>query len=186
MRLDDKAWQERILSEATRIQPRAIFFDPFARVKGAGVDENVQKEIGPVLDFLRDLRDDAAATVAYSAHTGHAGEHQRGSSDLEGYWESRLAVKRLDDGTRSVRADHREAESGHEFRFALAFDEPTTSLRLTAITSELERLVEAHLQENPTASKNEVFKATGGRKSDVFRLYDVVKDRLTPSLEGPK
>lgn len=184
VRLNDPDWQEKILREAAAIQPRAIFFDPFARVKGAGVDENVQKEIGPVLDFIRDLRDEVGATVAYTAHTGHAGEHQRGSSDLEGYWESRLAVKKNDDGTRTVRADHREAESGHEFRFALGFDEATRSLRLAAITSELERQVEDYMRENPTASKNATAAAVDGRRSDVLRLYDLVKERLTtPRLD---
>ncbi len=55
-------------SRATcQAQPwRLIAFDPYARLKG-GSDEDSQKESGPVLDFLRELRDLANATVLYVA-----------------------------------------------------------------------------------------------------------------------
>jgi RecA-family ATPase len=191
VRLNDPRWQERLLGAAAKIEPRAIFFDPFVRVKGADVNENEQREVGPVLDFMRALRDESSAAVGYVNHTGHNGHHIRGSSDLEGYWESRLEVTKPKDATadhdepRIVKAEHREAESGHQFRFALTFDANSRSLRLDAVTSELERLVEKHLREHPTANKTEVYEAVGGRKSDVLRLYDVVKARLyEPPLEG--
>jgi AAA domain-containing protein/DnaB helicase-like protein len=190
VRLNDPRWQERLLAAAARIEPRAIFFDPFVRVKGAEVNENEQREVGPVLDFIRELRDESAATVGYVNHTGHNGGHIRGSSDLEGYWESRLEVtkeKDAEDQPRIVTAEHREAESGHQFRFALAFDPNSRSLRLNAITSEAERLIEAYLREHPQATKNEVARAkeVDVRRADVLRLYEVVKARLsTPRLEG--
>jgi hypothetical protein len=130
------------------------------------------------------LRDVSGGAVVYSNHTGHTGSHQRGSSDLEGYWESRLAITKNDDGVRTITADHREAESGHSFQFVLDFDEQTRSLRIKAVRSALERLVEAYLQEHPAASKNDVAKDVDGRRSDVLRLYDVVKSRLEPSLDG--
>jgi AAA domain/DnaB-like helicase N terminal domain len=190
VRLNDHRWQERLLAAAAKIEPRAILFDPFVRVKGAEVNENEQREVGPVLDFMRDLRDEASAVVGYVNHTGHGGGHIRGSSDLEGYWESRLAVTKADrtaddEEPRIITADHREAESGHQFRFALAFDANSRSLRLDAITNEAERLIEKYLREHPGASKNEVVKAVDVRRQDVLRLYDVVKTRLyEPPLEG--
>jgi hypothetical protein len=194
VRLNDPRWQERLRLAAAKIEPRAIFFDPFVRVKGAEVNENEQREIGPVLDFIRDLRDEAKAGVGYASHTGHDGGHIRGSSDLEGYWESRLAVTKAnktadDDAPRIITAEHREAESGHQFRFALAFDVASRSLRLDAITSEGERLVEAYMREHRRGgefpSKNEVAEHVDVRRSDALRLYDIVKDRLqTPPLEG--
>jgi AAA domain/DnaB-like helicase N terminal domain len=187
VRLNDPRWQERLLAVGASVQPRAIFFDPFVRVKGAEVNENEQREVAPVLDFLRDLRDEVAAAVGYANHTGYQGTHQRGSSDLEGYWESRLALSKdtNDERMRTVRVEHREAESGHQFHFALAFDSASRSLRLHVVASELERLVEAHMREHPEASKNEVAKDVDGRRADILRVYDVVKERLTmPRLEG--
>jgi len=186
VRLNDPAWQERLLAAGVELQPRAILFDPFVRLKGAEVNESDQREIGPVLDFVRDLRDEARAVVGYASHTGHEGGHQRGSSDLEGFWESRLALTKATDdaGVRIIKAEHREAESGHQFRFALDFDAASRSLRMRTIVSELERLVEDYLREHPQASKNEVAKNVEGRKADVLRLYDVVEERLTrPRLE---
>jgi AAA domain/DnaB-like helicase N terminal domain len=187
VRLNDPRWQEQLLAAGAKIEPRAIFFDPFVRLKGAEVNESDQREIGPVLDFMRDLRDEARSVVGNASHTGHEGGHIRGSSDLEGYWESRLALAKAtdDEGVRIITAEHREAESGHQFRFGLDFDANSRSLRLDAITSELERLVEKQLREHPDANKTEVYEAVGGRKTDVLRLYDVVKARLyEPPMEG--
>jgi AAA domain len=81
---------ERLLTAAAAIRPRAIMLDPFVRLRGARIDESSQKDVGPVLDFLGKLRDESGAAVIYSHHTGHQGSHQRGSSDLEGFWESRV------------------------------------------------------------------------------------------------
>ena len=52
------------------------------------------------------------------------------------------------------------------------------------LASRLEEAVEAHLRDNPAASKTEVARAVDGRRSDVLRLYDVVKERLQPHLDG--
>jgi hypothetical protein len=184
VRLNEAGWQNRLLDAAAQLRPRAVLLDPFARLKGATVDESSQREVGPILDFLRILRDQGATGVVYAHHTGHDGQHQRGSSDLEGYWESRLVVAKTSDGTRTITADHREAESAHSFRFLLDFDETTRSLRLKVQRGDLEELVEEYLRANPTASKNGVADNVGGRRSDILRLYDVVKDRLEPHLDG--
>ena len=42
-----------LLDAGQRIMPRAFFLDLLARLKGATVDESSQREIGPVLDFMR-------------------------------------------------------------------------------------------------------------------------------------
>lgn len=184
VRLNEASWQNRLLDAAVELRPRVVMLDPLARLKGVTVDESSQREIGPVLEFMRVLRDEAGAGVLYSHHTGHGGTHQRGSSDLEGYWESRLALKKDDDGSRLMTADHREAESGHQFRFRLDFDETSRSLRLKIERGDLQALVEAHLLEHPGASKNEVAKAIGGRRTDVLRIYDEVRERAEPRIEG--
>ena len=94
-------------------------------------------------------RQTASSTECTSCHSG---SHQRGSSDLEGYWESRLAVEKDDDGVRTVTAEHREAEGGHSFRFALDFDKATRSLRIHEFRSEFEEKIDAYLRgEHPDA-----------------------------------
>jgi RecA-family ATPase len=129
VRLNERDWQERLLLAGVTLEPRAIMLDPLVRLKGATVDEDRQREMGPVLDFMRRLRDESGAAVLYSHHTGHKGTTQRGSSDLEGYWESRLQIEKDEkEGTRTVTADHREAESGYSFRFLLHFDGESRSL----------------------------------------------------------
>lgn len=165
VRLDDEEWRER-LREAAQAQPwRLIAFDPWARVTGA-TDENVQKEVGRVLDFLRELRDLAGCAVAYVHHTPHDGTRQRGSSDLESYWESKLTITKKNDGHR-LDAEHREAEAA-EFRYAVRFDGATKTVRVTAADSETAERVDEYLNANPDASANEVVKALAMSRQSVL------------------
>jgi RecA-family ATPase len=177
VRLNEADWQDKLLLANDAIRPRAIILDPLVRLKGATVSENEQREIGPVLDFMRLLRDQSGAALIYSQHTGHKGTHQRGSSDLEGYWESRLQVEKEDDGTRIVTADHREAESGYNFRFLLDFDQDSRSLRMQAVQTKEEQLVERWLRDQPEWSANKIADAIGGNRQRVLRLVKLAKER---------
>lgn len=58
VRLDERAWIQELTDTIEEIQPRAIFLDPFVRLKG-DADENSQKEL------RRSLR--RCATCATSA-----------------------------------------------------------------------------------------------------------------------
>jgi AAA domain len=181
VRLDDPRWQNDLLEAGQKIKPRAFLLDPLARLKGATVDESSQREIGPVLDFMRLLRDESGATVAYVHHRGHQGKQQRGSSDLEGYWESRLSLDKDDSGVRTMTAEHREAESGHSFRFALDFDvDRTNSLRLRALADTVEDKVEDYLREHPDASANDVVDHIGGKRQELLKVVARVRENLEP------
>ena len=104
---------ERLLDAAGSREWRLIAFDPLARVKGL-VDENVQREIGPVLDFLRDLREASGATVAYVHHSGARGHaaarllRPRGVLGVEAH--ARQERRQAD-----AQAEHREAEGAGPF-----------------------------------------------------------------------
>jgi hypothetical protein len=169
VRLDDEEWRQRLLDVARSRPWRLIVFDPFARVKGA-VDEDRQREIGPVLDFLRELRDAARAAVAYVHHTPHDGSRQRGSSDLEAYWESKLTLAKEASGRRTLRADHREAEAAGPFALSFGFDAATGTLRLRASRDELEARVRAYLDDHPDASANEVDDNVEGTREKILDL----------------
>jgi hypothetical protein len=111
VKLDDEEWQDRICG-LYALRPRLIVFDPLARMKAPTRDESAQKEMAGVVEFMRDLRERHETTVLFVHHTGHQGEHMRGSSDLESAWETRLRWKR--DGQASVvtvESEHREAEA---------------------------------------------------------------------------
>ncbi len=201
VRLDEPEWAERIVDAANMIGARAIFLDPLARVKGATVDENVQREIGPVLDALRDLRERTGAAVVFVHHTPHTGGHLRGSSDIEATWESKLSVSRDENGVCSVVAEHREAESGPKLRYRLSFDGLTESVRLTLTEepdaeakrqAELEEHVQAVDRSTPGLTANGVLDALreGGIKFERQKALAAVRavrsaettETLSPAL----
>jgi len=97
------------------------------------VDENSQREMAPVLDFMRDLRDTSGAAVVFVRHTGYSGTHMRGSSDREGYWESKITLTCKDEGTCEISAEHREVEASEGIRYRRSWDEHSRSRRLVAI-----------------------------------------------------
>ena len=168
IRLDDPGWQNDIVDAAKEIKPRAVLFDPLARLKASTRDENSQTEFAPMLEFLRDLRDEADAAVIFVHHTGHGGDHLRGTSDLESWWESKLTIKKTTDGS-SIAAEHREAEAAPMVTFAQAWDHTTRSLRLVA-TRTLAQKVADYLIEHPDASANVIDDAIGGHRADVLKV----------------
>jgi hypothetical protein len=131
VRLDDRKWQEQLLATISDLQPRAVFFDPLARMKKAERNESAQHEMAPLFEFLRHLRDATSAAVGWVHHQGHQGGHGRGTSDHESIWESRLGVSR-GDAAITILADHREAESGASLRVRPGFDSVSRSVRFTA------------------------------------------------------
>jgi hypothetical protein len=113
VQLTNPEWQAALIDKAVRLQKlRLIVFDPLARIKG-NADENSQKELAPILDFLRVLREKSGAAVAFVHHTGYEPGRARGTSDLEAYWESRLLIEGKHGSSRphKLTATHREAES---------------------------------------------------------------------------
>lgn len=173
VRLDDLEWQEKLVSAVQGIGPAAVFFDPLARMKLPTRDENAQKEISVLLDFMRYLRDEAPrpCSVVFCHHTGHSGEHLRGSSDLESYWESKITLKRTDDEY-DFSAEHREAEASEKHRFRQAWDIETRSVRHRLVDDERreerDAQVAAYLAENPDASANEVEGKLGGNRKEIL------------------
>lgn len=176
VRLDDPAWQKQLLEVAASIQPRAILFDPLARLKGASRNENEQTEMAPVLDFLRDLREASKSAIVFCHHTGHAGGHMRGTSDLEAYWESLVSVKR-DGEIIEVASEHREAEPGPGLRYTLSWDVLTRSMRLSAIDAPpREKLIYDEILEyvtaHPGSTQTEIQAGVRRRRQDVSKALD--------------
>jgi hypothetical protein len=189
VRLDDTRWQGELAQAVERFAPSAVFLDPLARMKMPSRDENAQGDMAVLLDYMRSLRDMYGSTaVIFCHHTGHDGTHLRGSSDLESYWESKVALKRSGDEY-DFMSEHREAEAGETHRFRQAWDADTRSLRLRLIDDErreeLDVQVADYLEANPEASANDISKALEKRKQDVLEAIRRVKAQVVPGLSEP-
>lgn len=198
VRLDDPGWRERLLQAGRELRPRLILLDPLARLKGA-VDENAQKEIGPLLDFLRDLRDASGAAVVFVHHVGHNSSHLRGSSDLEAYWESRIALRRDDRGIVELTAEHREAEGGLLLHYRLEPDTATETLKLIPVADtedkaaprDLERDIRDLLSDGQWRTTTEIAtKGKGGvgvQRTTVGKILDdLVASGAVETQKGPE
>lgn len=176
VKLDDPAWQTQLIDLGTMIRPRLFVFDPLARMKAAGRDENAQTDMGVLIDFLRELRDTTGAAVCFVHHTGHAGgDRMRGSSDLESAWESRLVWKR--DGQSplvTIETEHREAEGSEPLQYRIAWDGDLRTIRFNAVNDQdglpplSQRIIE-WLREHPHQKADEIAKGIETRASDVRR-----------------
>lgn len=185
LRLDDASWQQGLREVGHSLQPRAFIFDPLARMKAPARDESAQTDMAVVIEYLRHLRDDTGAAVLFVHHTGHQGEHMRGSSDLESAWESRLAFKREgEDGDISIRAEHREDESGAIVAYRLAYDGDTRTMRLRSTVPPLAERITEWLREHGPGGAREIAKGIGIRRTDVARTLATLAEAGT-ARRGP-
>jgi hypothetical protein len=176
VKLDDTEWQERLVDMGHKIKPRAYFFDPLARMKAPGRNESDQTEMAPLLDFLTILRDETEATPAYVHHTGHQGNHMRGTSDLETHWESKLSFTRDgDDGIVKVVADHRDEEGGVTVNYKLVVDGNTRTIRLRPTLLPLQERILEYLIANGPSTTKEVRDGVDTREQDVARELENLK-----------
>jgi len=188
VRLDEERWRTGLLAAAQSIQPRAVILDPLVRVKGAA-DENSQKEMAPVLDFMRELRDEAGCTIVFAHHTGHQNpERMRGSSDLEGYWESKVVLRHDEKtGIGSLSAEHREAEATPTLDYLLDWHEPSETISLRPIvhgdgaaTHDLVAIVQSYVEQHPGKTADEI--RTGVRRKQEYVREALEAGRLAGRL----
>jgi AAA domain len=185
VRLNDRDWQRKLSAAAKRIGPRAIFLDPLVRLKGAQVDENLQREMGPVLDYMRDLRDAVRSAVVFSAHTGH--EHRgrmRGTSDLEGYWESKVTITPAGENRYTLDSEHREAEGVENLlSYRRDWDESTRSIRLQPLDDEAEREMErevvGYVRDNPNHTTEEIAAGVHRNRAKTSARLKWIQDQPT-------
>jgi hypothetical protein len=183
VRLDDAGWQNELVDAGKALRPRLFILDPLARLKAPGRDESAQKEFAFVIEFLRHLRAETGATVAFVQHTGHTGEHMRGTSDLETVWESRLAFER-DANTITIKSDHREAESSPPISYRIVWDENTRTIRLSEVADSNPAKIAKYLTEHPDASANEVAKELGGNRQEVLAAVKHHREHVVPDVQN--
>ncbi|WP_441251165.1 AAA family ATPase [Kitasatospora sp. McL0602] len=85
-----------LIEACKRLGPVFIIVDTQARVS-VGIEENSAKEMGLVIDRMEQLRAATGACVLVIHHTGHIGDHGRGSSSAKGALQSELHVSKKGD-----------------------------------------------------------------------------------------
>jgi len=163
--LDVPQDRQRLRSTVEAIRPALLVLDPFIRLHRA--DENASKEVAPLLGYLRELQREFGTAVLLVHHArkgsgkGRPGQALRGSSDLHGWGDSNLYLRRQAQGL-SLSIEQRAAPSrGHvplelvEAPGALALsvvDEP--AVVETEPASACERVIEAlTLSEQPLSTQ---------------------------------
>ncbi|MBP5931850.1 AAA family ATPase [Streptomyces sp. LBUM 1479] len=114
---------DTLIEAMRRLQPQLIVIDTQARVS-VGVEENSAKELGIVVDRIEDLRRATAACVLVVHHTGHVGEHGRGSTSAKGALQSELHVSKKGDTAKNIVVTvkvgkQKDDEEGGDLQFGL-------------------------------------------------------------------
>jgi hypothetical protein len=135
--------------------------------------------MAPLIEFVRALRDETQAAQLLVAHTGHQGDHVRGTSDLESVWESRLWFQR-DVETRliTIKTEHREAgeDDSSTVAYELDWNSETRTMRLRSTMLPTETRIVDWLTDNVHGSTDDIAKAIGVRRNDVKRALDRLSD----------
>jgi hypothetical protein len=163
--------------------------------RALGINENSAESLGPLLDAITYVSQEANCGILLIHHLGKNGESARGSSDLEG-WPNDILQLRLDHGQRFLSAYGRTATGGEEVRLEMnslnrhlsVFHETRVEARerreaKTGVlpvgrpskADDKRREVESYLKDNPTASGNQVFNDLGGSRKEVLELVKEIK-----------
>ncbi len=119
--------RRRVLATGAKI----VFFDTLHRC-APGIDENLAKDQGAVMEGIQKLKDQTGATVVMLAHTGYSGEHARGSSAQEDDADDAYVIKFAGDpedrSPTNPRILHRrkskEGEAGEQYPLLLRTVDP--------------------------------------------------------------
>jgi hypothetical protein len=131
--LDSRDDRRRLEETVAAIKPVLLVLDPFIRMHAA--DENAASEVAPLLGYLRELqrRHDVAIMLVHHARKdargARPGQALRGSSDLHGWGDSNLYLRRLSSGLR-LSIEHRAAPGRDNIPLELAVHETRCALRV--------------------------------------------------------
>ena len=114
LRLDLPADRQRLSDTVQRLRPVMLILDPLIRLHR--LDENDASQIAALLSFLRELQRQYKLAVLLvhharkDSHASRPGQSLRGSSELHGWGDSNLYLRRKGDALR-LTIEHRAAPS---------------------------------------------------------------------------
>jgi len=121
--LDQLEDRQRLRNTLSELRPTLLILDPFIRLHH--IDENAAKDVAPLLGYLRELQREfhLAVLLVHHARKGagkqRPGQALRGSSDLHGWGDSNLYLRR---NSRSLllSVEHRAAASPEDIELELS------------------------------------------------------------------
>ena len=122
LRLDVASDRQRLENTVAARRPRLLVLDPLIRLHR--IDENESSQVAPLLGFLRELQRKYALAVMIvhharkDAHATRPGQALRGSSDLHGWGDSNLYLRRHKQAL-TLSTEHRAAPSRDPFPLQL-------------------------------------------------------------------
>ena len=131
--LDSPDDRRRLTATVERLKPVLLVLDPFIRLHR--IDENAASEVAPLLGYLRELQRRHAVSVMLVHHArkdsrgARPGQALRGSSDLHGWGDSNLYVRRTRSGLR-LTIEHRAAPGRENIPIELVDHPSGPALRL--------------------------------------------------------
>ena len=134
--------RERLRETVAAIGPVLLILDPFIRLHRA--DENASKEVAPLLGYLRELQREFRTAVLLVHHVrkgaskDRPGQALRGSSDMHGWGDSNLYLRRNHQHL-LLSVEHRAAPSHNDIPVDLASDGNALALSVVDETPEPEQ-----------------------------------------------
>lgn len=144
--------QELLRQTVTEINPALLILDPFIRLHRG--DENASKEVAPILGYLRRLQRELHVSVLLVHHVrkGSAakrpGQALRGSSDLHGWGDSNLYLRRSSTHL-LLSAEHRAAPCRDNIPVELRSNGPALALTVKTVDGQPETNSGAHAHVDP-------------------------------------
>lgn len=131
LRLDLPADRQRLEQALAQRRPRLLVLDPLIRLHR--IDENDASQVAPLLSFLRQLQRKYQLAVLLVHHARkdaggtRPGQALRGSSELHGWGDSNLYLRRHNQSL-TLSTEHRAAPSADPFALQLVHNGPALAL----------------------------------------------------------
>lgn len=178
LRLDTPTDRQRLTQSVQALQPILLILDPLIRLHR--VDENDATQIATLLSYLRELQRQFGLAVLLvhharkDSHSSRPGQALRGSSELHGWGDSNLYLRRKGSQL-TLSTEHRAAPSQDHIPLQLTQSGPALALSVLAgplaqpstQPTPVERVRQALAQLQEPAPVQQLRKLCGMRTADV-------------------
>lgn len=200
--LDLPCDQQQLRDTVAAIKPALLILDPFIRLHRS--DENASKEVAPLLGYLRQLQREFHVAVLLVHHVRKGsgakrpGQALRGSSDLHGWGDSNLYLRRSSTDL-LLSVEHRAAPCQDNIPIELGANGSALALAVKTSESELStaskprvtprqdpcrRVIQAMEKLNGPVSIQQLRKICRIRTATLCQTLNILKDQGTV-IHGP-